>query len=303
MARTKSSPAAPAALVLLGLLATVPATADAFVVPRSSSCPSSPMSMEAAAAADVPRQDAMALMASRGNNINDDFISKTSSSDVGILGALGLAAAVLTSGGSSAVAASGMTQHVPPAPFEITATTGMSIQSSTIHLSESIKTMDFSLPSSYDAISDAKSAATDELTVTMNAPTGGGGKKAPKAKSSGGGSSSKQPAMTSEERAALKAAREAQKEAEAAAKAAARAADKEAAEAAAKAKQEAAAAVREAEKVAKQAEAKLKKEAAAEKAEARKAATVSSSVEFVDMGLPSYSDSAKTEGKKSAFSL
>ena len=32
-------------------------------------------------------------------------------------------------------------------------------------------------------------------------------------------------------------------------------------------------------------------------------ATVSSGVEFVDMGLPSYSDSAKTEGKKSAFSL
>ena len=259
--------------------------------------------MEAAAAANVPRQDAMMLMASRGSNINDDFISKTSSNDVGILGALGLAAAVLTSGGSSAVAASGMAQHVPSAPIEITSTS-INIQSSTIQLSETIKTMDFSLPSSYDTISDAKSSATDELTVTVNAPTGGGGgKKAPKAKSSGGGGSSKQPAMTSEERAALKAAREAQKEAEAAAKAAARAADKEAAEAAAKAKQEAAAAVREAEKVAKQAEAKLKKEAAAEKAEAKKAATVSSSVEFVDMGLPSYSDSAKTEGKKSAFSL
>ena len=255
--------------------------------------------MEAAAAADVPRQDAMMLMASRGNGNSDNLNPKTSSSDVGILGALGLAAAVLTSGGSSAVAASGMTQNVPSAPFEITATTGISIQSSTIQLSEAIKTMDFSLPSSYDTISDAKSAATDKLTVTVNAPTGGGGgKKAPKAKSSGGGA--KQPAITSEERAALKAAREAQKEAEADAKAAARAADKEAAAAAAKAKQEAA--VREAEKVAKQAEAKLKKEAAAEK-EAKKAATVSSSVEFVDMGLPSYSNSAKTEGKKSAFSL
>ena len=77
-----------------------------------------------------------------------------------------------------AVAAADMTQHVPPAPIEITSTS-INIQSSTIHLSEAIKTMDFSLPSSYDTISDAKSAATDELTVTVNAPTGGGGARRP----------------------------------------------------------------------------------------------------------------------------
>ena len=49
--------------------------------------------------------------------------------------------------------------------------------------------------------------------------------------------------------------------------------------------------------------ANTKKEAAAEKQEAKKAATVSSNVDFVDMALPSYGDSAPTEGKRSPFSL
>jgi len=213
------------------------------------------------------------------------------SNAVGILGAFGLAAAVLASGGVPAMAAT-------------TTTTITNVQaSSTIHLSETIKTMEFSLPSSYDSIADAKSAATDELTVTVNPTTGA--TRAPRAKSSGGGGGggSKQPAMTSEERAALKAARDAQKEAEKAAREAAAAADKDAAAAAAEAKRTAAAAVRELEKEQKAAEAKLKKEAAAEKQESKKAAAISSNVEVVDMGLPSYSESAKTEGKKSAFSL
>lgn len=255
MVRSNPPPAAALAL-LAGMLTTLPAATDAFVAP-------SPISMEISETY-VLRQDAMVLMASTRNlGSNVDSTSKTPGTDVSILGALGLAAAILTSGGTSAVATTADATHVPSAT---TTSTILNTQSSTIQLSEAIKTMDFSLPSSYDTISDAKSAATDELTVTVNAPTGGGGKKAPKTKSSGGGGSSKQPAVTSEERAALKAAREAQKEADAAAKAAARA-------------------------------------AAAEKAEAKKAATVSSGVEFVDMGLPSYSDSAKTEGKKSVFSL
>jgi hypothetical protein len=266
------------AILVTTLAAALPA-ADAFVAPRTTS-------------SQIPRQVMMMTIPSSSNGEN---------CGAGAFGAVGLVAAVLASGGSSAVAAMAMADGVPPAPPAIVRVDSTAVSSSTIQLSETIKTMEFSLPSSYDSISDAKSAATDELTVTVNPPVGGG-KRAPKAKSGVSGGGSKQPAMTSEERAALQAARQAAKEAEAAAKAAARAADKEAAEQAAAAKREAQTAVREAEKAAKAAEAKLKKEAAAEK-EAQKAAAVSSNVEFVDMGLPSYGDSAKTEGKKSAFAL
>ena len=222
------------------------------------------------------------------------------SNNIGVFGALGLAFAVLASGDLPAMAAvAGTSSESPPAAATCNVVSNARIESfgsSTLHLSEAIKTMEFSLPSSYDSIADAKSAATDELTVTATVNAGRGGK-------SSSGNKIKEPAapnMTSEERAAFKAARDAQKQAEEAARAATRTADKEAAEAAAQAKREAAAALRDLEKEQKAQAAKLKKEAAAEK---KGSSAVSSSAEFVDMGLPSYSDSAKTEGKKSAFSL
>jgi len=284
------SPAA--AFAILGVLAILP-VADAFVPSLPSSSRFTTCSASCSVQAGVPHQRMM--VSNKNNNHDAGDTSKNehtanTSNDVGILGALGLAAAVLASGGVPAMAAT------------TTATITNVQASSTIHLSETIKTMEFSLPSSYDSIADAKSAATDELTVTVNPTTGA--TRAPRAKSSGGGGGgSKQPAMTSEERAALKAARDAQKAAEQAAREAAAAADKDAAAAAAEAKRTAAAAVRELEKEQKAAEAKLKKEAAAEKQESKKAAAISSNVDVVDMGLPSYSESAKTEGKKSAFSL
>ena len=282
----RSNLSSAAAFAILGALATASRpVADAFV--PSFCLPPSPAS----------RLTSCSAMSSDDNNHDEGGPSEQSakvSNGVGVLGAFGLAAAVLASGGTSAVAAA-----VPDLPPSTASATFGSLQpSSTLHLSETIKTMDFSLPSSYDSISDAKSAATDELTVTVNPA------KAPRAKSGGGGKSKEQqPAMTSEERAALKAAREAQKEADKAAREAAAAADKEAAAAAAEAKRQAAAAVRELEKEQKAAAAKLKREAAAEKQESKKAATVSSNVEFVDMSLPSYGDSAPTEGKRSPFSL
>ena len=269
--------------MVLGALATTRLVADAFVPPFCL-LPSPSSRLTSCSAHD--------------NNHGEDGLSEQRTkvtNGVGVFGAFGLAAAVLASGGTSAVAAA-----VPGLPPSTASSTVGSLQpSSTLHLSETIKTMDFSLPSSYDSISDAKSAATDELSVTIN-PT-----RAPRAKSGGGGKSKEQqPAtMTSEERAALKAAREAEKEADKAAREAAAAADTEAAAAAAEAKRQAAAAVRELEKEQKSAAAKLKREAAAEKQEAKKAATVSSNVDFVDMGLPSYGDSAPTEGKRSPFSL
>ena len=277
-----------AAFVVLGALATTSRpVADAFV--PSFCLPPSPASRLASCLA----------MSSDDNNHDGGGPCEQSakvSNGVGVLGAFSLAAAVLASGGTPAVAAA--VTDLPPSTASATRTVGSLQPSSTLHLSETIKTMEFSLPSSYDSISDAKSAATDELTVTVN-PT-----KAPRAKSGGGGKSKEQqPAMTSEERAALKAAREAQKEADKAAREAAAAADKEAAAAAAEAKRQAAAAVRELEKEQKAAAAKLKREAAAEKQESKKAAAVSSNVEFVNMGLPSYSESAPTEGKRSPFSL
>lgn len=280
----RSNLSSAATCVVLGALATTSRlVADAFVPPFC--LPPSPSSR-------------LTSCSAHDNNHGEDGLSEQRTkvtNGVGAFGAFGLAAAVLASGGTSAVAAA-----VPGLPPSTASSTVGSLQpSSTLHLSETIKTMDFSLPSSYDSISDAKSAATDELTVTVNNPT-----KAPRAKSGGGGKSKEQqPAMTSEERAALKAAREAAKEADKAAREAAAAADKEAAAAAAEAKRQAAAAVRELEKEQKSAAAKLKREAAAEKQEAKKAATVSSNVDFVDMGLPSYSDSAPAEGKRSPFSL
>ena len=278
----RSNLSSAATFVVLGALATTRLVADAFVPPFC--LPPSPSSR-------------LTSCSAHDNNHGEDGLSEQRTkvtNGVGVFGAFGLAAAVLASGGTSAVAAA-----VPGLPPSTASSTVGSLQpSSTLHLSETIKTMDFSLPSSYDSISDAKSAATDELSVTIN-PT-----RAPRAKSGGGGKSKEQqPAMTSEERAALKAAREAEKEADKAAREAAAAADTEAAAAAAEAKRQAAAAVRELEKEQKSAAAKLKREAAAEKQEAKKAATVSSNVDFVDMGLPSYGDSAPTEGKRSPFSL
>jgi len=222
----------------------------------------------------------------------DDYVP-SKNPIAGMVGALGIAAAVLASGAVASDAH--MYQYEQPPAREAV----VALQSSTIQTSEAIKTMDFSMPSSYDSIADAKKTATDELTVIENTVTGTKRKVSSSSSSGGGGGGEKKKGITAEERAAIKAEREAEK----AAIAAEKAAEKEAANAAAAAKQKEAAAAKAAAAAEKAEAAKAAKAAAEEKKEAKKASTAAKNMDFVDMGLPSYSDSAKTEGKKSPFAL
>ncbi|KAL3934499.1 MAG: hypothetical protein SGBAC_009797 [Bacillariaceae sp.] len=173
---------------------------------------------------------------------------------------------------------------------------------SSMQVAETIKTMDFSLPSSYDSISDVKKSSVDALTQEENVLTGTVVKKAPKAATERVGFT---PKVSDEEKKAQKEAMEAQKkadkEAAAAAKKASDAEKKAEQEIAAKEKAIAKAASDKQKAAAKQAQAEAKNRAAAAKEEAIKEKQLSD-VEFVDTGLPSYGDSAKTRGS-SAFSI
>ena len=184
-------------------------------------------------------------------------------------------------------------------------------------LSETIKTMDFSLPSSYDSISDAK-GATEELVQEENIITGTKVKKAAKKSSSSssdgfslGGNqlTPEEKAQLAAERQAAREAAQAQKEAEKAEKEAEKAAiqaEKEAEKALFAAQKQAERDAAAAEKAEKNAAAKAAKEKSAEAAEAKAAAKAaaakSSQYEIVDFGLPSY-DSATATKERSAFSL
>ena len=154
------------------------------------------------------------------------------------------------------------------------------IFSSSIQVSETISTMDFSLPSSYDAISDAKSSAVGELVLEENLLTGNKVKKAApkKAKSSNvKGSGSGGEALTPEEKAQLAIQK--------------------------KAEREAAAAEKQAEKAALAAEKAAQKEVQSARRAVEKVESTLKGAEFVDMSLPSYGDSAGTAREKSVFSL
>jgi hypothetical protein len=176
--------------------------------------------------------------------------------------------------------------------------------------------MDFSLPSSYKAISDAKASAVDELSNEENVLTGTKVNKAPKKtkSSSNEGPSFGGPSLTSEEKAQLAAQKRAEREAAGAKKAALEAekkSEREALSAERQAEKEVQAAERATEKAKTDAErgenqkaakeAKEKMEAAkAAKAEQREKENGLKGAEFVDMSLPSYTSTGK---EKSAFRL
>uniref|UniRef100_A0A7S4M6Y1 Uncharacterized protein n=2 Tax=Odontella aurita TaxID=265563 RepID=A0A7S4M6Y1_9STRA len=195
------------------------------------------------------------------------------------------------------------------------------LQSSSIELSATVQTMDMSLPSSYSAISDAKASGVAELAQEENLITGTKKKVTPKPSSKTGGGMSMPTGgtpLTEEEKAALAAERQAAREAaavEKAALAAEKAAEREAAAAEKAAEQKALAEQNAAErevnqraataKAAERAEAKAAADAdkAAKKA-AKEAESKFKGAEIIDMGLPSYSDSAAvTGGKSSIFAL
>lgn len=176
------------------------------------------------------------------------------------------------------------------------------IYSSSIQVAETIKTMDMSLPSSYDAISDVKKSSVDELSREENLITGTVVKKAPKAATQRMGVGEK---MTKEEKAAQKAEEAARKKADKEAAAA----EKAALDAEKKAERDALQKEKAAEKAAER-EAANKEKAAKKKAKA-KAETLKEekamekqfeSYKFVDTGLPSYGDSTASK-ERSAFSL
>ena len=154
------------------------------------------------------------------------------------------------------------------------------IYMSSIQLSQTIKTMDFSLPSSYDTISDVSKPASDALVQEENIVTG-----SKKKVQSSSVSTKPSSAMTPEEKATL-------------------AAEKEAIAAERVAEKEAIAAERAAEKAdldAEKLESKRIAREAKEKAKAEKEVKAKEEsmkgVEFVDIGLPSY----EIQQKKSAL--
>jgi hypothetical protein len=164
--------------------------------------------------------------------------------------------------------------------------------SSSIEIAETIKTMDMSLPSSYDAISDVKKDSVAELSREENVLTGKITKSAPKVSTERMGFEN----LSDEEKKAKKeeaaAAKKAEKEIAAAAKA----------EAAAESRAEKAIADKE-KAVAKKAKAEAKAKTEAKK-EAKEIGRKYDEYEFVDTGLPSYGDSTIGAGRgKSAFSL
>lgn len=207
-----------------------------------------------------------------------------------------------------------------------------SLQSSSMHLSKTITTMDFSLPSSYDTISSATASGTNELTVETDTITNTSRKKVVSSSSpdnagfslpsfggSGGNDSSSN--LSEEERAALAAERKAEREALAALKSAEReaiaaekAAEKEAIAVAKAAERDAIAqqqaednerlAIQRAKEKAERKEAALAQKAIKEEKSASKATNAKlKGAEIVDFSMPSY-DKAGVDGQKdSIFAL
>jgi hypothetical protein len=143
------------------------------------------------------------------------------------------------------------------------------IYTSSIQLSQTIKTMDFSLPSSYDSISDVSKPASDALVQEENIVTG-----SKKKVQSSSASTKPSSAMTPEEKATLAAEKEAI--------AAERAAEK---------------ADLDAEKLESKRIAREAKEKAKAEKEVKAKEESMKGVEFVDIGLPSY----EIQQKKSAL--
>jgi len=172
---------------------------------------------------------------------------------------------------TDAIAAEGAVSHLP--------LNDHALHSSTVELSVEIKTMDFSMPSSYDSIADPVASGTDELTNTVVVNTAASKKSSKKNAASKGKTNSAPSSGLSAKEAS-------------AAKRAERVAQREADEAAAAARAEEALKERDAnikaarlERVAAREAAKAEKEAAAaaENEEAK-----FKGVKFVDTSMPSY---------------
>eukprot|EP00554_Chaetoceros_debilis_P013166 CAMPEP_0194110888 /NCGR_PEP_ID=MMETSP0150-20130528/10039_1 /TAXON_ID=122233 /ORGANISM="Chaetoceros debilis, Strain MM31A-1" /LENGTH=329 /DNA_ID=CAMNT_0038800183 /DNA_START=119 /DNA_END=1108 /DNA_ORIENTATION=+ len=205
--------------------------------------------------------------------------------------------------------------------------------SSSIHISKTITTMEFSLPSSYDTISSATASGTNELTVETDTITNTSRKKVTSSTSStssdngfslpsfGGGNGNDNSNLSDEERAALAAERKAEREALALLKSAEReaiaaekAAEKEAIAQAKSAERDAIAQQqaqdnerlaiqRQKEKVERKEAALVQKAVQDEKSASKASNSKFKGAEFVDFSMPSY-DKAGVDGQKdSVFAL
>mmetsp|Transcript_3448 Transcript_3448/g.5084 ORF Transcript_3448/g.5084 Transcript_3448/m.5084 type:complete len:336 (-) Transcript_3448:82-1089(-) len=211
--------------------------------------------------------------------------------------------------------------------------------SSSIHISKTITTMEFSLPSSYDTISSATASGTNELTVETDTITNTSRKKVVSSPSStssdnnnnnngfslpsfgGGNSNNNDSNLSDEERAALAAERKAEREALALLKSAEReaiatekAAEKEAIAQAKSAERDAIAQQqaednerlaiqRQKEKVERKEAALVQKAVQDEKSASKASNSKFKGAEFVDFSMPSY-DKAGVDGQKdSVFAL
>ena len=213
--------------------------------------------------------------------------------------------------------------------------------SSSIHISKTITTMEFSLPSSYDTISSATASGTNELTVETDTITNTSRKKvvsSPSSTSSDnnnnnngfslpsfgngiGGNGNNDSNLSDEERAALAAERKAEREALALLKSAEReaiaaekAAEKEAIAQAKSAERDAIAQQqaednerlaiqRQKEKVERKEAALVQKAVQDEKSASKASNSKFKGAEFVDFSMPSY-DKAGVDGQKdSVFAL
>jgi len=234
---------------------------------------------------DVPRSSTRISL----NKRNDDMLQNR-------IRVFGVAAAILAF--NTATVSSAIAETPPVNEF---------IYSSSIHISETIKTMDFSMPSDYSSISDTKSSAgINMLSKEEDTITGKVVKKAPtpvkaaKAKPSDGGGV--KTALTAEEREKLALQKSAEREAAAQEKAALEAekrSEREALEAQKQADRKAQEAAREVERAQASAEKAEKQQAAkeakaredagkAEKSEQKAKDKLYKGADFVEEGLPSY---------------
>lgn len=187
---------------------------------------------------------------------------------------------------------------------------GVLFQHPMVASAETIRTMDLSLPS-YDTISDAR-AGSDLLTLEESILTGTTVKTVPKKPKKEDSASTpmtpEEKEKLAKERAAERLAAEAEKQIAKDALTAEKAAEKAAKEAEKARQQEMSDSERAVQQVAAKQAAKEKAAAKAleeeKKAATKEAVMKYSNADFVDMALPSYSESAKIGGKeKSIFSL